>query len=92
MLASPSPEIQFEAVRAAGELELVGLREEMLSLLQDGVEDEEVRLALIWALSQIGGDDVKERLEELLADAFETTKKSNGSNAPSNMDFSTSGN
>mgnify|MGYP001766701419 FL=1 len=92
MLASPSPEIQFEAVRAAGELELVGLREEMLSLLQDGVEDEEVRLALIWSLSQIGGDDVKERLEELLADAVDDEEIEWIERAIENMDFSTSGN
>ena len=92
MLASPSPEIQFEAVRAAGELELVGLREEMLSLLQDGVEDEEVRLALIWSLSQIGGDDIKERLEELLADAVDDEEIEWIERAIENMDFSTSGN
>ena len=64
----------------------------MLSLLQDGVEDEEVRLALIWSLSQIGGDDVKERLEELLADAVDDEEIEWIDRAIENMDFSTSGN
>jgi hypothetical protein len=69
MLTSTVPEIQFEAIRAAGELELSTSRDKLLSLLDEGMDDDEIRLALIWSLSQIGGDDVKERLHTLLAEA-----------------------
>jgi len=91
MLTSTNQEIQFEAVRAAGELELIGLRDVMLSLLEDGVEEEEVRLALIWSLSQIGGDEVKEKLEELLEEAVDDDEIEWIERAIENMDFSTSG-
>ncbi len=35
-------------------------------MLEEGVEDDEVRMAVIWALSKIGGEDVRETLEQLM--------------------------
>jgi len=70
-LNSQDSEIQFEAVRAAGELELVSSRETLLDLLDEEIEDTEIKLAVIWALSQIGGDEVKEKFEELLASSVD---------------------
>ncbi len=59
-------EIQLEAVRAAGQLELPSARETLLQLLDHPADlDEEVRMAAAWSLSQIGGEDVRPRLEKL---------------------------
>lgn len=67
-LNSSNVDIQVEAIRAAGELELQSAREEMLELLDDGGLDLEVMLAAVWSLSQIGGQGVLDRLEELADD------------------------
>lgn len=70
-LDSPDVEVQFEAIRAAGELELASSREKLLALLEEDVVSADNRLAAIWALSQIGGDEVKEKLNSLLVDAID---------------------
>jgi HEAT repeat protein len=64
-LHTPDDEIRSEAIHAAGELELVSARSVLLDLLEDE-EDIELRRELIWALSKIGGEGVRARLEELL--------------------------
>jgi HEAT repeat protein len=53
-LASSEPEIRFEAVRAAGEMEDEELVWPVARLIAD--EDEEVRLQAVDALGKIGGD------------------------------------
>jgi HEAT repeat protein len=70
-LNSPDNEVQFEAVRASGELELASAREPLLTLLDEEIEDREIKFAVIWALSQIGGEEIKEKFDELLADAVD---------------------
>ncbi len=66
-LNNPLSEIQVEAIRAAGQLELASARQPLLDLL-DNIEelDEEVQTAVIWSLSQIGGDSVRQSLENLM--------------------------
>ena len=64
-LHSPDEEIRSEAIVAAGELELGSARSILLDLLDDE-EDLAVRRALVWALSKIGGEGVREKLDELL--------------------------
>jgi HEAT repeat protein len=64
-LHAPDEDVRSEAVHAAGELELGSARSILLHLLEDE-EDIELRRELIWALSKIGGEDVRNRLEELL--------------------------
>lgn len=65
MLLNDEPTVRLEAARAAGELELDEARIPLLRLLED--EDEaEVISAAIWSLSQIGGEDVRTYLENLL--------------------------
>ncbi len=62
--------VREEAVRAAGELGLEAARERLIEML-DGEEDDEVRSTIIWSLSQIGGDGVREAImkqAELLSD------------------------
>jgi len=63
-LRAPDEDVRSEAINAAGELELESARPVLLDLLAD--EDEpEVRHELIWALSKIGGEGVRAKLEEL---------------------------
>jgi HEAT repeat protein len=64
-LRAPSEDIRSEAIHAAGELELGSARSILLDLLEDE-EDLEVRHEEIWALSRIGGEGVRAKLEELL--------------------------
>ena len=64
-LDHPNPNIQYEAVRAAGELQLEGARPRLLSFLDEAADDQ-VRTAAIWSLSQIGGEGVRVALEGLM--------------------------
>jgi hypothetical protein len=64
-LHAPDEDIRSEAIHAAGELELASARPVLLDMLNDE-EDLELRRELIWALSKIGGEGVRERLEEIL--------------------------
>jgi len=92
MLTSPDPEVMFEAIRAAGELELSASREQLLALLDEDIEDDEIRLALIWSLSQIGGDEVKEKLDQLLENAVSDEEVEWIEKAMENLDISSSAN
>lgn len=58
-------EVRSEAIRAAGRLGLASARIPLLDLLEDE-EDLEARRDLVWALSEIGGEGMREKLEELL--------------------------
>jgi HEAT repeat protein len=60
-----NPNVQYEAVRSAGELQLAGARQPLIDFLEES-EDDTVRTAAIWSLSQIGGDGVRPALESLL--------------------------
>ena len=64
MLEHSLPLVRFEAVRAAGELDIKATRQTLLNLLED--DNEDVRLAAILSLSQIGGEGVREQLTQLL--------------------------
>jgi HEAT repeat protein len=63
MLESKIPQLRSEAARAAGELEIRNAVPVLLEMLED--PDENARTASIWALSQIGGEGVREALEGL---------------------------
>lgn len=62
-------EVRVEAIRAAGELELINLRDTIIEKAIDTDENWDVRMAAIWSLSQLGGDDARETLEDLLEKA-----------------------
>jgi HEAT repeat protein len=64
-LHAPDEDIRSEAIHAAGELELASALPVLLDLLEDE-DDLELRRELIWALSKIGGEGVRDRLEEIL--------------------------
>ncbi len=61
--------VQVDAIHAAGELSLEQAREPLLQWLEDGVEDEEVFLEIVWALSSIGGEGVRPALEKILEES-----------------------
>jgi HEAT repeat protein len=63
-MTSDSPEVCLEAIKAAGELELKEGTETLIEFLHH--DDSDIRIASIWALSLIGGNDVLEVLEGLL--------------------------
>jgi hypothetical protein len=62
MLTNTQPLIRAEAASAAGELEISDATPLLLELLEDS--DFDVRMAAIWALSQVGGSGVGEALEK----------------------------
>lgn len=64
----PVDSVRYEAIRAAGELQLAPARQYLLDKIKE-YDDEDLRIAAIWALSQIGGEGVHEFLENLLADS-----------------------
>ncbi len=59
-------QVRMEAVRAAGALSLPQARRPLLRMLRQE-DDQDVRDAIIWALSEIGGAGVRQALEELYA-------------------------
>ena len=65
MLLNEEAIVRLEAARAAGMLDLDEARVPLLRLLEDE-DDDEVISAAIWSLSQIGGEDVRTYLENLL--------------------------
>ena len=65
MLLNEEAIVRFEAARAAGMLDLDEARVPLLRLLEDEDYDEVISAA-IWSLSQIGGEDVRTYLENLL--------------------------
>jgi len=66
-LDSSDPELSFEAIRAAGKMEIQAARPRLLKMLTRYDElDEDVRGAVIWSLSEIGGEGVRKKLESLL--------------------------
>jgi HEAT repeat protein len=87
MMKHPDDEIRFEAIRAAGELELKSAREPLLDTLENSSEDGDNKLAVIWSLSQIGGDDVQEALEEALKQSEDDEEEEYIEEALNNLNF-----
>lgn len=65
-LGSTDYEVQYEAIRAAGELELSSTIDFLVAMLDEDAVDPDIRLAAIWSLSQIGGDSARDTLTALL--------------------------
>jgi HEAT repeat protein len=65
MMASESRRIRLAAVQASGELGLKQARRLLLHLLEEEFDDA-IAGAAIWSLSQIGGEDVRLYLQNLL--------------------------
>ena len=69
-LQDPEPGTRFEAVQAAGELDIRDASEELVELLED--VDDRIRKAAIWSLSQVGGSIAIAALEQLQERASES--------------------
>ena len=69
-LQDPEPGTRFEAVQAAGELDIREASEELVDLLED--VDDRIRKAAIWSLSQVGGSIAIAALEQLQENASES--------------------
>jgi len=81
-------EVQLEAARAAGELELKTAREPLLDLLTKTEElDNDLRNVIIWSLSKIGGENVRDTLEKILEDTEEDEEIEFIQNALDNLKF-----
>lgn len=66
MIRSSDEDYQYEAVRAAGEIELKAAKSTLLDMLPDENQNSDLRYQIIWALSKIGGRDVREKIREML--------------------------
>jgi len=64
MLDHVLPAVRTEAARAAGGIEISEAVDRLIELLDD--DNEDVRLAAAWSLSQIGGEGVQEALDMML--------------------------
>ena len=85
MLTHERPSVRAEAASAAGELEIITAVPTLLELLED--VDLDVRLASIWALSQVGGEGVRSALERLLEVTEDDEEADQLENALENLDF-----
>lgn len=63
-LDAADPEMRYEAARACGELEYTPATRRLTELVDD--VDEDVQLASVWALGQIGGDKARQTLQAVL--------------------------
>lgn len=92
MLDEDDKEVRFEAIRSAGELEITAARPLLLGMLEEPDElDEDIRLAVVWSLSQIGGDGVRDTLETLLENTEDESEADYIENALDNLSFSEGG-
>jgi len=63
MFDHPDNVVRYEAIRAAGELEIKAARELIIDLLEEGTDDDDIYYAAIWSLSKIGGEGVRSLIE-----------------------------
>ena len=63
----------------------------LLDLLEEEAQDPELRYATIWSLSQIGGEQVRETLEELLEETEDEEEAEWLENALDNLTLTETG-
>lgn len=79
--------VRLAAIKAAGELDIKEARPILLRVLEEGENDADVFEAVIWSLSQIGGEDVRIYLTELLDQAEDDELADFIEEALMNLDF-----
>jgi len=88
MLLNEDPRIRLAAVQAAGNLSIEAARPIILNMLLDGEEDEDdVIAAAIWSISQIGGEDVRAFLVDMLEKTEDEDVTGYIEEALDNLDF-----
>ncbi|HNK62573.1 MAG TPA: HEAT repeat domain-containing protein [Anaerolineales bacterium] len=86
-LLDDDPRIQAAAAEAAGELTIDEAAPIMLQMLENEEEDDEVVSAAIWSLSQIGGEDARIYLVNLLEQTEDEEAAAFLEDALENLDF-----
>ncbi len=84
-LDSQHPVVRAEAARAAGELEITAVQPRLVELLDD--PDDQTRSACIWSLSQLGGEGVRQLLEQLLVESEDDNEREFIESAIDNLTF-----
>ncbi len=85
-LTDVNPLVRLAAVEAAGELRLAAARAILFKVLEEEEEDD-ISSAAIWSLSQVGGEDARVYLENLLDAAQDDSDIEFIEEALSNLDF-----
>ena len=62
-------DIQIEAIKAVGELEIKLAKEQIIEFIENSTPDEELHIQAIWALSKISGKDIKELFERMIEES-----------------------
>ena len=68
-LTDLDPDIQIEAIKAAGELGIESAKEQIIELMDSSSPDEELHTQAIWALSKIGGNDIKDLFDKIIGES-----------------------
>lgn len=86
-LLDADPRVRYAASEAAGEIVIEDAAPIMLKMLEDEEEDDQVTQAAIWSLTQIGGDDVRIYLVNLLENTEDEETAAFLEDALENLDF-----
>ncbi len=86
-LLDDDPRVRYAAAQAAGELEIEQASPIMLQMLEDEEEDDDVVSAAIWSLSQIGGEDARVYILNLLENTDDEETIAFLEDALENLDF-----
>ena len=86
-LTDLDPDIQIEAIKAAGELEIESAKEQIIEFMKSSTPDEELHTQAIWALSKIGGNDIKKLFEDMIEESEDDEKADILEMAMDNLDL-----
>lgn len=86
MLLSENKVVRMAAVQAAGELELSAAQGMLLRMLEEE-DDPDIFNAIVWSLSQIGGEDVRTYLIDLLDQSEDSEQTEFLEDALANLSF-----
>ena len=86
-LSDLDPDIQIEAIKAAGELEIESAKELIIEYMESSTPDEELHMQAIWALSKIGGNDIKNIFEDMIDESDDDEKTEILEMAMDNLDL-----
>ena len=86
-LLDADPRVRFAAAEAAGELSIEEAGPILLKMLEDEEEDDNVTMATIWALSQIGGEDARAYILNMLDNTDDEDVAEFLEDALDNLDF-----
>jgi hypothetical protein len=87
MFDHPDNVVRYEAIRAAGELEIKAARELIFDLLEEGTDDDDIYYAAIWSLSKIGGEGVRSLIEVAMEETEDMVEIQFLEEALENLDF-----